>query len=60
MKKTYIYPATNLLKIRTVQMIAASGVTFDGDGNGRAGLNGGTASGDAFGRGGSLWDDDED
>lgn len=61
MKKTYIHPTMDIVTIQTVQMIAASdpvGATFgDGD-NGTAGLNEGTASGDAFSRG-SLWDDED-
>lgn len=64
MKKTYINPTTDIMKIQTVQMIAASrdAVTFGQDGeSGTAGLNDGTASGGAFSRnGGSLWDDDEE
>ena len=63
MKKTYINPTTDIMKIQTVQMIAASdpvGATFSDADSGTAGLNEGPASGDALSRGGgAFWDDEE-
>lgn len=58
MKKTYIQPITNKVKISTVKMIAASG-RLSGDGVDMR-INDTGTSGDAESRrGGSIWDDEE-
>ena len=56
--KTYIQPQTTVIRIGTMQMIAASDMNMRGDfsssnetGNGGAGV---------LSRGGSFWDDDEE
>ena len=59
MKNTYIQPITNIVKISTVKMIAASG-TLSGDGVNMR-IRNTEASGDAESRrGGSMWDDEEE
>ena len=58
MKKTYIQPITNTVKISTVKMIAGSG-TMSGDGLNMR-ISNTEASYDAESRrGGSMWDDEE-
>lgn len=58
MKKTYIQPITNLVKISTVKMIAGSG-RLSGDGVDMR-ISDTEASSDADSRrGGSIWDDEE-
>ena len=54
MKKTYMIPATFVMRVETVQMIATSGFesTLNTDG-----ASGGAALGR---RGGNVWDDDEE
>lgn len=60
MKKNYINPLVNVVRIQTSHIIASSPVNFTESG-GSAKLNEGTASGNALGRrSGSLWDDDEE
>ena len=58
MKKTYIEPKMNVVAVSCVKMIAASG-TLNGDGLDMRIKNTG-ASGEAEGRRGSSWDDDEE
>lgn len=56
MKKTYQYPTTMVVSIRTIQMIATSPAGFNNslDGNGKAGSS-------ALGRRGhGSWEDDEE
>ncbi len=48
MKKTYQIPTIEIIKMQTAQMIAASTELYGKD-----------ATGEAMGRGGSDWDDDE-
>ncbi len=58
MKKTYIQPITNTVKISTVKMIAGSG-TMSGDGLNMR-ISNTEATGAAEGRrGSSVWDDEE-
>ena len=60
MKKTYIQPIANIVKISTVKMIALSGSTLSGDGVNMR-IYDTEASGDAESRrGGSIWDEDDD
>ncbi len=50
MKKTYMIPATFVVRVETAQMVAAS-----------AQMYGENATGAALGRrGGNVWDDDEE
>jgi hypothetical protein len=54
MKKTYQIPATKIVNIQTVKMIATSGFDQALGGEGGSGSN-------ALGRrGGSIWDDEEE
>jgi len=58
MKKTYIQPITNTVKITTVKMIAGSGTLSGAGVNMR--ISNTEASDDAESRrGGSIWDDEE-
>ena len=56
MKKTYMIPATIVMKVETTQMIATSVDGFNGS-LGSTGSDGSNALGR---RGGNVWDDDEE
>ena len=51
MKKTYINPTINVVRIQTIQMLAASDEQT---------LHGGSASEWGARRSGGVWDDDDD
>ena len=59
MKKIYIAPKANVIKIRTHQLMAGSPLSIDGDsGSGRLQNENGDA-GVVLSRRGSFWDDTE-
>lgn len=62
-KKAYMAPDTISVKVRIQKMIAASqkGLRFSDDGStGYVEVQDNNATGVAMGRGGGLWDDDDD
>lgn len=56
MKKTYMIPATLVMKVETAQMIATSVDGFNSSLN----TTGGSGSSALGRRGGDFWDDDEE
>lgn len=61
MKKTYLMPATSIVKVKLQKMIAGSPLELSGDSGTAKFNNTELADGDVvLSRGNSLWGDDED
>lgn len=58
-KKIYVMPSTQVVLVNSQNMIAASGVTFDGNGSGEIQTIDGDATGSAMSRFG-IWDDGDE